>query len=192
MPSAGMIQLPWWVNALGAGPVRRVGPGSWPPLPGVEAVTALVVTIYGKEERLRVVWRDMWLRDVTCQVRVVVIATEHAPILLVSTDLTLPPAVIIQLYAARFPMELSLRDLKQYCGLGDYQRYTLLAIHRFVHLAVTAFCLWRLTLHQDQQALWLGAECMNSTRPLTPLSFQRLRRGVAVAMFAEGGEEAGS
>jgi hypothetical protein len=90
-------------------------------LPGVEAVTALVVTIDGKEERLRVVWRDMWLRDVTCQVRVVVIATEHAPILLVSTDLTLPPAVIIQLYAARVPLERSLRDLKQYGGLGDDQ-----------------------------------------------------------------------
>jgi hypothetical protein len=147
-------------------------------LPGVEAVTVLVVTIYGKEERLHVVWRDMWLRDVTCQVRVVVIATEHAPILLVSTDLTLPPAVIIQLYAARFPMELGLRDLKQYYGLGDYQCYTLLAIHRFVHLAVTAFCLWRLTLLQDQQAPWLGAECMNSTRPLTPLSFQRLHRAL--------------
>jgi hypothetical protein len=38
---------------------------------------------------------------------------------LVSTDLTLPPEAIIQLYAARFPLELSLRDLKQYCGLGD-------------------------------------------------------------------------
>jgi hypothetical protein len=125
-----------------------------------------------------VVWRDVWLRDVTCQVRVVVIATEHVPILLVSTDLTLPPAVIIQLYAARFPMELTLRDLKQYCGLGNYQCYTLLAIHRFVHLAVTAFCLWRLTLLQDQQAPWLGAERMNSTRLLTPLSFQRLHRAL--------------
>jgi hypothetical protein len=90
-------------------------------LPGVEAVTALVVTIDGKEERLRVVWRDMWLRDVTCQVRVVVIATEQAPSLLVSTDLTLPPAVILQLDAARFPMELSLRDLKPSGGLGDDQ-----------------------------------------------------------------------
>ena len=75
-------------------------------------------------------------------------------------------------------MELSLRDLTQYGGLGADQCDTLLAIHRFVHLAVTAFCLWRLTLLQDQQAPWLGAECMNSTRPLTPLSFQRLHRAL--------------
>ena len=70
---------------------------------------------------MQVVWRDVWLRDVTHKVRVVVVATKREPILLVSTDLTLPPAAIIQLYAARFPMELSLRDLKQYLGLGDYQ-----------------------------------------------------------------------
>ncbi|MGH8069655.1 MAG: hypothetical protein ACRERE_31320 [Candidatus Entotheonellia bacterium] len=102
------------------------------------------------------VWREVGLQDVTCKVRVVVIATPHEPILLVSTDLTLPAAVIIQLYAARFPLELSLRALKQYGGLGDDQCYTLWAIHRFVHLALTACCLWRLTLLQDQQAPWLG------------------------------------
>jgi hypothetical protein len=144
----------------------------------VEARTELIVPIYGQAERLQVVWRDVWLRDVTCKVRVVIIATKREPILLVSTDLTLPPAVIIQLYAARFPIELSLRDLKQYCGLGDYQCYTLLAIHRFVHLAVTAFCLWRLTLIQDQQAPWLSTERMSPAGPLTSLSFQRLHRAL--------------
>jgi DDE superfamily endonuclease len=118
----------------------------------VEPITALTVCIDGKEEHLQVVWRDVWLRDVTHKVRGVVVATKHEPILLVSTDLTLPPEAIIQLYAARFPLELTLRDLKQYGGLGDYQCYTLLAIQRFVHLALTACGLWRLTRLQDQQA----------------------------------------
>jgi hypothetical protein len=152
----------------------------------VAALTELVV-IYGKEERRRVVWREVGLRDVTCKVRVVVIAT-HEPILLVSTDLTLPAAVILQLYAARFPLELSLRALKQYGGLGDDQCYTLWAIHRFVHLALTACCLWRLTLLQDQQAPWLGAERMRPAGPLTPRSFQQrhraLRRLVLQRIFA--------
>ena len=85
----------------------------------MEAGTALVVTLEGKEERRRVVWRDRWRRDVTWQVRVVVIATEQAPLLLVRTDLTLPPAVSIQLDAARVPMALSLRELQPYGGLGD-------------------------------------------------------------------------
>jgi hypothetical protein len=80
----------------------------------VEPVTELTVRMYSKEERLQVVWRDVWLRDVRHKVRVVVVATTREPILLVSTDRTLPPEAIIQLYAARFPLELSLRDLKQY------------------------------------------------------------------------------
>jgi hypothetical protein len=61
------------------------------------------------------------------------------PVLLVSMDVTLPAEVILRFYAVRLAMELSLRDLKQYGGLGDYQCDTLLAMHRFVHLALTAF-----------------------------------------------------
>jgi len=91
----------------------------WATLPGVDAVTALVVTIYGQAARLGAVWRDMWRRDGTWQVRGVGSATAHAPILVVSPDLTLPPAGSIQRYAARLPMELSRRALKPSCGLGD-------------------------------------------------------------------------
>jgi hypothetical protein len=143
-----------------------------------EPSTELTVLLYGKEERVQVVWRDVWLRDVAHQVRVVVVATKREPILLVSTDLTLPPAAIIVLYAARFPLELSLRDGKQYLGLGDYQCQSLLAIHRFVHLALTAFCLWRLTMLRDQQSPWLTAATATPAGALTPLSFQRLHRAL--------------
>jgi len=143
-----------------------------------EPITELPVVIYGKAKRLRVVWRDVWLRDVTHKVRVVVIATKGDPILLVSTDVTLPPAAIIELYAARFPLELTLRDLKQYGGLGDYQCQSLLAIQRFVHLALTACCLWRLTLVHDQQAPWLTAATASPAGELAPLSFQRLHRAL--------------
>ena len=71
-----------------------------------------------------------------------------------------------------------MRDLKQYLGLGDYQCQSLLAIHRFVHLALTAFCLWRLTLLQDQGAPWLTAEHATPAGELTPLGFQRLHRAL--------------
>jgi hypothetical protein len=69
----------------------------------IEPLRDLMVVIYGKMKTLRVVWREMWLRDVSHDVRGVVIATKHEPILLVSTDITLLPVVIIQLYAAIFP-----------------------------------------------------------------------------------------
>jgi Transposase DDE domain len=143
-----------------------------------EPITALTVRIYGKEEHLQVVWRDVWWRDGTHQVRVVVVATKQEPILVVSTDLTLPPEAIIQLYAARFPLELTLRDLKQYGGLGDDQCSTLLAIHRLVHLALTACCLWRLTMLQDQQAPWLTTATASPAGELSPLSCQRLHRAL--------------
>jgi hypothetical protein len=79
----------------------------------VEPVTELTVVIYGKEERGCVVWRDVWLRDLTSTVRVVAIATKGAPLRLVSPDRTLSPAVMIQRYAARFPLERTRRDRQQ-------------------------------------------------------------------------------
>jgi hypothetical protein len=148
-----------------------------PVLPG-EPITALTVRLYGQAAHLQVVWRDGWLRAVTHKVRVVVVATKHEPILLVSTDRTLPPAAIIQLYAARVPLELTLRDLQQYGGRGDYQGDTLWAIHRLVPLALTACCLWRLTLRQDQQAPWLTTATASPAGELRPLSCQRLHRAL--------------
>jgi Transposase DDE domain len=144
----------------------------------VEPVTALTLSIYGQEERLRVVWRDVWVHDVTPKVRVVVVATTREPVLLVSPDLALSPMAIIQLYAARCPMELTLRELQPYGGLGDDQCSTLLAIQRFVHLALTACCLWRLTMLQDPQAPWLTAAPASPAGELTPLSGQRLHRAL--------------
>jgi hypothetical protein len=143
-----------------------------------EPAMTLTVTIYGKVEPVGVVWRDVWRRDIPAKVRVVAIATTGEPLLLVSTDMPLPPAVMIQLYAARFPLELTLRDLKQYGGLGDYQCWTLLAIHRFVHLTLTACGLWRLTMLRDPQAPWLRLEGDRLSGELTPLSFQRLHRAL--------------
>jgi hypothetical protein len=145
---------------------------------GVEAVTALVVTIYGKEERLRVIWRDMWLREVTCQVRVVVSATEHAPILLVSTDLTLLPAVIIQLYGRARSDGTGPEGSEAVLWAGG-----LLVLYAVGH---PSGCPSRrnglLSVAADAAPGSAGSlargECMNSTRPLTPLSIQRLPRAL--------------
>ena len=85
----------------------------------LEPITELTGVISGKAARVQVVGCDVCRRNVTPKVRVVVIATNGDPILLVSTDGTLLPEVMIQLSAARFPLALSLRDLKQYSRLGD-------------------------------------------------------------------------
>jgi hypothetical protein len=75
-------------------------------------------------------------------------------------------------------MELTIRDLKQHLGLGDYQCTTTLAILRFVRLACVAFCLWRLALLEHLAAGWLQVTSSRVSLPEAPLSFQRVRRAL--------------
>ncbi len=112
--------------------------------------------------------RDVWLRDIAQKGRVVVIEGAKEPSILVSTDLTLSALQIIELYGARFSIELTIRDLKQHFGLGDYQCTTTLAILRFVHLACIAFCVWRLAPGDLVAGVPAGS----------PLSFQRVHRAL--------------
>ena len=136
------------------------------------------LTLYGTLTEVVFVVRDVWLRDVARKVRVVVLEGAKEPILLVSTDLSLSALQIIEIYGARFSIELTIRDLKQHFGLGDYQCTTTLAILRFVHLACIAFCLWRLALLDNLTAAWLQVTSSRVALPEAPLSFQRVRRAL--------------
>ena len=130
---------------------------------------AVTVLLYGKQVTVRAVSRVVWLRDVEQKVQVVVIEGLKEPILLVCTDLALTMAQIIEIYAARFPIEMAIRDLKQYFGIADYQCYRGAAIHRFVHLSCVAFCVYRLI--QFRAPAWLPAV----PRGVSPASFAHLR-----------------
>lgn len=136
------------------------------------------VHLYGKLREVSVVVRDVWLRDVTEKVRVVVVEGVERPVLLVCSDLTMTAAQILELYAARFSLELAIRDLKGFCGFGDYQATTTLAFCRFVLLSCVACCLGRLLLH-DRQHLdtWLE-DLSGDPVSETGWSFARLRRGL--------------
>jgi hypothetical protein len=136
------------------------------------------LTLYGKLATVVFVVRDVWLRDVAQKVRVVVLEGAKEPIVLVSTDLALSALQIIEIYGARFSIELTIRDLKQHFGLGDYQCTTTLAILRFVHLACVAFCVWRLALLEHVEAGWLQVTSARVSLPEAPLSFQRVRRAL--------------
>src|SRR5215510_10000868 len=134
--------------------------------------------LYGTLTAVVFVVRDVWLRDVAQTVRVVVLEGAKEPIILVSTDLTLSALQIIEIYGARFSIELTIRDLKQHFGLGDYQCTTTLTILRFVPLACLAFCLWRLALIEHLNAGWLQVTAARVSLPEAPLSFQRVRRAL--------------
>lgn len=130
---------------------------------------SVAVFIYGRLHTLQIVTRDVSAQ----KVRVVVIKAAAKPVILLSTDLTLCPELIIQLYALRFASELAIRDTKQHCGLGDYQCTSLTAMMRFVSLSLISYCLGRLSLLTQWQADWL-----EGPETTAPLSWSRLSRAV--------------
>jgi hypothetical protein len=95
-----------------------------------ETPTRECLTLYGTLTAVVFVVRDVWLRDVAQQVRVVVLEGAKEPILLVSTDLALSALQIIELYGARFALELRPKDLRSTC--------ILLSISAFLPAAFTA------------------------------------------------------
>lgn len=117
------------------------------------------------------VCREVWLRDINQKVKVVVVEGLKEPILLFSTHLALSMAQIIEIYGARFTIELAIRDLKEHFGLADYHCYLATAIHRFVHLA---FCLYRLIQLDETTADWLPP----APKGVSPASFAPLRQGL--------------
>jgi hypothetical protein len=64
------------------------------------------VHLYSQLVTVRAVCREIWLRDISQKVKVVVIEGLKEPIILFATDLTLSMAQIIEIYGARFTIEL--------------------------------------------------------------------------------------
>ena len=70
------------------------------------------VQTYGKKGTCFCVVRDLWIRDVCRNVRIVAVEEVKNPILFVSTDLSLSAKAIIEIYSSRFSIETAFRDLK--------------------------------------------------------------------------------
>ena len=132
------------------------------------------VKVYGKEGQVEVVEREVFIRGFQPKVKVVVAKGKKEPIIFLSTDLTLTAAQIIEIYAARFSIELAIRDLKQHFGLAHYQCYLGIAIDRFVHLACVAYCLFGLFQRQQLKSDWMPKVSPSHSE----LSFARLCRGL--------------
>ena len=134
----------------------------------------LWVNIYGKQVQVEAVEREVFIRGFGPKVKVVVTKGIKEPIIFLSTDLSLSAAQIIEIYGARFSIELAIRDLKQHFGLGDYQCYLGIAIDRFVNLACVAYCLFGLLQRQQMKSEWMPKVSPRHSE----LSFSRLRQGL--------------
>lgn len=144
----------------------------------VSARETLSAHLYGKLVEVSVVVRDVWLREVTDKVRVVRVEGATRPLLLACTDVTLTAQQILELYAARFSLELAIRDVKGYFGIGDYQATTTLAFCRHVLLSCVACCIGRLLLEQGHVTPWMAEASLPTPVSEMGDSFARLRRGL--------------
>jgi hypothetical protein len=81
-----------------------------------------------------------------------------------STDLSLTPREIAGLYADRFAIEMTFRELKQHFGLGDYQVRLPEAMLRHVHLSGVACALTQLLTLQTKT----GAQMPSHPPKATP------------------------
>lgn len=71
------------------------------------------------------------------------------PRYLLSTDLSLSAEQIVRLYAGRFSLEITFRELTQRCGFGDYQVRTARGIEAHVQLSQVAASLLYLLMLSD-------------------------------------------
>lgn len=135
------------------------------------------VNVYGKLSCVATVTRDLWLRDIPQKVRVVVVEGLHNPVILISTDMSLTAAQIIEIYSSRFSIEIAIRDLKQHLGFCDYQATTTASILRFIQLSCISLCLWRLMLLPENVSSWLS-DTKSETVSESEFSFVRARHGL--------------
>lgn len=103
---------------------------------------------------------------------------------IMSTDLSLTPREIAVLYADRFAIEMTFRELKQHFGLGDYQVRLPEAMVRHVHLSGVACALAQLlTLRPPPQRArrWSRGTKATPWRGAAPLSVHETQLQLRVA-----------
>jgi hypothetical protein len=97
-----------------------------------------------------------------------------------STDTTMDPVRVLELYAARFKIEDIFDEIKTMGGMGDYRQRSIKPIKRHVTLCLVAYSLLRLLSVRLK-----GAEAIEAEpwwHPEGPPSVTRLRRAVSKAL----------
>ena len=97
-----------------------------------------------------------------------------------STDVSMNPIRLLELYAARFKIEDIFDEVKTTGGFGDYRQRSFKAIKRHVTLALVAYSLLRLVSVTMKGAQAIEAEPW--WHPEGPPSVTRLRRAVSKSL----------
>jgi len=140
-----------------------------------EPIQVLTVELYGETKTIQAIVKDLWTLDLNRKVRVVVTKVGNKINAFISTDLSLSPAQIIEIYGSRFSIEIAIRDMKQNLGLEDYQHQSLLPTLRFLHLVAVAYCIGKIVLLKYGNCSWLQVQDNGDTPWTSVLSFKRIR-----------------
>jgi len=101
-----------------------------------------------------------------------------------STELTMDPVRLLEIYSARFKIEELFREIKTAGGFGDYRQRSFKAIKRHAALCLVAYCFLRLL-----SVTVVGAEAIEAEpwwSPAGPPSPTRLRRAFFKALRISG------
>jgi hypothetical protein len=99
---------------------------------------AYTLNLYGGVREAMAVERLVMLKTLRCQVRVVWVFRKTQWIALVTTDLALTVAQIVEYYAARWKMEAGFREIKQEIGSAETQTRNPDAVTNHLHFRMLA------------------------------------------------------
>ena len=147
--------------------------------PGAQAYT---LNLYGQRRTVMAIDRVVILKTLRCQVRVVWVFRTTQWVALVTTDLDLSVAQIIEYYGARWKIEAGFREIKQEIGSAETPTRNPDAVtnHRHFCMAATAIT-WIYGAHLEQ-----APPRRYSTNKRTEYAFADLRRQLAQDLGGEG------
>ena len=106
----------------------------------IEILSIMCVNIKGKMQEVEYVMKDLLIRGFAHPVRFLVIKAK-IPVILMTTNLNLTAAQMLEIYSARFQIEFCIRDMKQHLGITQYQVRRFEAVKKFLNIAVMIYSL---------------------------------------------------
>ena len=143
---------------------------------------AYTLNLYGGVREVMAVERLVMLKTLRCQVRVVWVFRKTQWIALMTTDLTLSVAQIVEYYGARWKIEAGFREIKQEIGSAETQTRNPDAVTNhlnFCMAATTITWIYGAHLHKAPARRY-------ATAKRTEYAFADLRRALAKDLGGEG------
>jgi hypothetical protein len=138
--------------------------------------------VYGKQRTVVAAERVVMLKTLRCPVRVVWVYRKRQWVALMTTDLSLSVAEIIELYAARWKIEAGFREIKQEIGSAATQTRNPDAVSNHLQFCMAATAItWIYAAHLEQ-----APKRRYASQTTTEFAFADVRRALAKDLAEQG------